>query len=941
MRDRKVLLIGWDAADWKVAQPLIEQGKMPALTRLLNEGVWGNLATLYPILSPMLWTSIGTGKRAWKHGIHGFSEPCPNTGGIRPITSLSRKTKAVWNIFNQQGWKSNVIGWWPSHPVEPINGVMVSNHFQQAVKNLGEDWPVRPGTVHPERLIEPLKELRIHPAELENEHILLFIPRAAEIDQDKDKRMQSCAKVIAENSGIHAAATACLQLEPWDFMAVYYDGIDHFGHGFMRYHPPRQPWIKETDFEHYKNVIEAGYRFHDMMLDTLLKLAGEETTVMLISDHGFESGNLRPQSIPNEPAGPAFEHSPYGIFCLKGPGIKRGEQIHGASILDITPTLLDLYGLPVGLDMDGKALTNVYEKPEPPEFIDSWDEVPGEDGRHRENAQLDIADSRESIRQLVDLGYIDEPNPDRGKAVDETLRELQYNLAQAYMDGKRYTEAADILKGLWNQWPHESRFGTKLLSCFLSLENPVIARETYALLLERKAEASESAQEKIQSVQEELQAKFEKRQAGAEERGEPFEPDRADERLRKRLRKLRAQAATNHQALAFYEGSLLALEERYEEALESLERARDAQTANQPSLLNQLGAIYQRLGNLDEAESHFRQVLALDPGDPNALLGLAETAFARKDYFEAAGNALASLEYIFHNPAGHTLYARSLIQLNKPKLAEQSLLTAIRQNPNHAEAHETLAELYEHTLQKPDKAYLHRKAAVLALERIQAMKEGRVETSAQRPSDFPEIRAVSSRLIGGCANPLIVVSGLPRSGTSLMMQMLQAGGCSIVTDGRRSADDSNPKGYFELERVKNLPGEKDRSWLAEHRGKAIKVIAPLLGLIPKNIPLKVIFMQRPAKEILDSQRRMLEREKKPGAEGKTESLMRVYAAQLTGVNNLARIHPSMEIHPVDYLATVKNPLVVAESIARFLGSALDTKAMSMAADPELYRVKSD
>ena len=105
-------------------------------------------------------------------------------------------------------------------------------------------------------------------------------------------------------------------------MAVYYDGIGHFGHGFMKYHPPRQPWVGEKDFELYKDVIEAGYRYHDMMLDVLMQLAGEDTTIMLISDHGFEPGNLRPQSILNESAGPAAEHSPYGIFCMSGPGIQ-------------------------------------------------------------------------------------------------------------------------------------------------------------------------------------------------------------------------------------------------------------------------------------------------------------------------------------------------------------------------------------------------------------------------------------------------------------------------------------------------------------------------------------------------------------------------------------------------------------------------------------------
>jgi predicted AlkP superfamily phosphohydrolase/phosphomutase len=108
---RKVLLIGWDAADWKVIHPLLDAGKMPNLSRFLEQGVMGNIATLQPALSPTLWTSIATGKRPYKHGILGFSEPDPVTGGIRPITNLSRKTKAIWNILNQEGKNTITVGW--------------------------------------------------------------------------------------------------------------------------------------------------------------------------------------------------------------------------------------------------------------------------------------------------------------------------------------------------------------------------------------------------------------------------------------------------------------------------------------------------------------------------------------------------------------------------------------------------------------------------------------------------------------------------------------------------------------------------------------------------------------------------------------------------------------------------------------------------------------
>jgi len=262
----KVLVIGWDAADWKVVSALVDQGKMPHTAKLIERGVMGDLATLHPVLSPMLWTSIATGKRPYKHGILGFSEPTPDGGGIQPVSQLSRKTKAIWNILNQSGYRSHVIGWWPSHPVEPVNGVMVSNHFHTAVGPPEQPWPLAPGMVHPRRLEETLAALRLNPNELVPEQVLPFVPRAREIDQDKDRRLASVMKILAECASVHAAATWAMEHEPWDFMGVYYDAIDHFCHGFMKYHPPRRPHIPERDYELYHGVVEAAYRFHDMML---------------------------------------------------------------------------------------------------------------------------------------------------------------------------------------------------------------------------------------------------------------------------------------------------------------------------------------------------------------------------------------------------------------------------------------------------------------------------------------------------------------------------------------------------------------------------------------------------------------------------------------------------------------------------------------------------
>ena len=117
---KRVLLIGWDAADWSFLTPLLDSGKMPNLRRLIEGGVSGRIATLQPILSPILWTSIATGKRGDKHGVLSFVEPAPDGKSIQLVGSASRRAKALWNILSQLGCRSVVVNWFASHPAEPI-----------------------------------------------------------------------------------------------------------------------------------------------------------------------------------------------------------------------------------------------------------------------------------------------------------------------------------------------------------------------------------------------------------------------------------------------------------------------------------------------------------------------------------------------------------------------------------------------------------------------------------------------------------------------------------------------------------------------------------------------------------------------------------------------------------------------------------------------------
>lgn len=185
--------------------------------------------------------------------------------------------------------------------------------------------------------------------------------------------------------------------------------------------------------------------------------------------------------------------------------------------------------------------------------------------------------------------------------------------------------------------------------------------------------------------------------------------------------------------------------------------------------------------------------------------------------------------------------------------------------------------------------------------------------------------------------PVIVVSGLPRSGTSMMMNMLGAVDLEIVTDRVREADVDNPKGYFEDERVKDMEKAADKSWLRDCRGKVVKVISFLLKELPDDNWYKVIFMQRDVREVLASQDKMLRHRGEDEGGVDDRAMADHYAGHLRKVGIMLEHKPNFERLDVDYRGTVENPSKQAKRVARFLGRKLDVERMAAAVDAKLYR----
>jgi tetratricopeptide (TPR) repeat protein len=651
---QKVLLIGWDSADWKIINPLLDEGLMPTLDRLITEGVMGNIATLVPALSPILWNSIATGKLAQKHGILGFVEPKPDGSGIRPVSSTSRKCKAIWNILSQTGLRSNVVGWFASHPAEPINGTCVSNQFCMPPVGQMEEWPISPQSVHPERQAEELAQFRVHPLEIEGAHLQPFIPRGAEIDQTskpEQRRLNALRKHLADCASVHAVATWLMENEPWDFMAVYYNALDIIGHYFMPFHPPRMAEVGEREFEIYKDVVTGAYRFHDMMLERLLQLAGPQTTVMILSDHGFISDRLRPRPGTSAFDDPTAWHRSHGIFCMRGPGVLRDERIYGSSLLDIVPTILTVFGLPVGEDMDGKALIQAFETPPKIERIPTWETVPGEAGMHPSDLRQDPVAAQQALQQLVELGYIEPPDADAHKTVSQVTDHLQFHLGLSVLNYGSPSEAAKIFERLLSAHPEAKLYAFPLAQAYFKADLLPQARA----ILEKFLDLNE-----------------------------------------------------NSPAMEVMLGSLLLAEGHTEAALLHLQKA-EKLAPTMPQIHLRLGSAYLAGRQFKSAECAYRKVLELDSDHAEACYGLSVALMRQSKLEESVELALRAVGLQHYYPAAHFQLGTALARLNQPARAVLAFEHGLVMQPGVLAVHRYLARLY-YRLGEHRKSYDHHQA---------------------------------------------------------------------------------------------------------------------------------------------------------------------------------------------------------------------------------------
>jgi predicted AlkP superfamily phosphohydrolase/phosphomutase/Tfp pilus assembly protein PilF len=354
----RVFLIGVDGADLQIIDRLIAEGKLPTFQRLEREGAFGPLRSQEPLLSPIVWTTIATGRKPEDHGVLDFVEVGAD-GRPTPITSARRRVPALWNIASEFGKTSGFVGWYASYPAERVKGFEVSDRlaFHQV-----RSARASAGATFPERLVEDLRKEFGEPApDLATVSARFVTNPQAAITPDGSRRLNELAKIFATGEYYRKIVPALERKYRPDLLAVYFEGIDACGHLFMEDAAPRRPEVSEADFQAFRNTVDRYYEYQDEVLADLLRLEGPDTVTLIVSDHGFKSGEIRPMISGRADTGLApLWHRLSGVVFVHGLPARAGARIARATIYDIAPTVLALLQVPVASDLAGHPLLEAF-----------------------------------------------------------------------------------------------------------------------------------------------------------------------------------------------------------------------------------------------------------------------------------------------------------------------------------------------------------------------------------------------------------------------------------------------------------------------------------------------------------------------------------------------------------------------------------------------------
>jgi tetratricopeptide (TPR) repeat protein len=476
-RPGRVIVLGLDGADPATIDLLMSEGKLPHFAKLRREGAYSPLQSRRPLLSPVIWTTIATGQTADRHRIGHFVAVNPVSGEQLPVTSRMRRAQAVWNVLSAHERSVDVVGWWATWPAERVRGAVVSDHF--AYHFLMEDSPPdaagSAGKVSPPELEPRIAPLLKRPGDVTAQELSRFVT----VDPSELAKPFDFSDALSHLRWAYATAETytAIGLKLWkedrpDNLLLYIEGVDStshlFGHLFRATGLSGELAVQQAK---YGRAVEEMYVYADGLVGRVMDAMDSRTTLLVLSDHGFELGKLQEDPSKTRDMRRVSEvyHRMEGILYMYGNRVKPRVRLNRPTILDIAPTVLALNGLPKAQDMPGRVLVEgVDVRPAPP--------VATYETAESASADSGAADSRvdpEIVKKLQSLGYIGAKSAQGDR-----------NLAGVAFEEGRYDEAARQYARLVEESPKDGALRASYAGALGALGNYDAALEQLTKAIE-------------------------------------------------------------------------------------------------------------------------------------------------------------------------------------------------------------------------------------------------------------------------------------------------------------------------------------------------------------------------------------------------------------------------------------------------------------------------
>jgi len=400
--ERRVTLIGVDGLGPAFIRDGVASGKLPALARLLRRGASGPLATLRPTEAPPIWTTVVTGRLPRDHGVKSFVtyrlrgstrpyELLPKgvlvglleRGGLlttRPVTSTSRRRRALWNVLSAFGIRAGMVRLWGTYPPEQGQGFVLSNYF-----HLFLDDPARvEGTLHPPDLLEVVRGRAVRAGEVDAALVSEFVDVPDSEGAGAPWKRELVDRALAPDLTYRRAGLALRSAYDPRFFATCFYGFDVVGHAFFRHaQPERFGDVSPAESRRFGRVLERYAALLSQWVGEAAQGLRPGEVLVVVSGYGMEAVPLWRRVLTGLLGGSrhsgTHDGAPDGFFLAVGDGIRPGARLGAASVLDVAPTLLYLFGLPVARDMEGRVLTEILEDEfasrHPVTFIPSYESL--------------------------------------------------------------------------------------------------------------------------------------------------------------------------------------------------------------------------------------------------------------------------------------------------------------------------------------------------------------------------------------------------------------------------------------------------------------------------------------------------------------------------------------------------------------------------------------